>query len=84
MKGREQRTGSSWAGHADVRVDKGLAMRRYNRRLGSVNVVASGEGAAASRQASLLGQLLDHEGSGGHRVRNGTSRFVELDAFRWV
>lgn len=47
--------------HADVCVDERLAPRGDNGVAGGVQVVAGREGAAASREAGLVRQLLDLE-----------------------
>lgn len=58
-KGEGDRTGSGWAGHADVGVDEAFATCGDRRCLRGVDVVAGGEGAAAGGQAGLVGELLD-------------------------
>lgn len=84
MRGK-RRTGSSWAGHADVCVNEALAARGDDRRLGRIYVVASGKCATACGQACLIGKFLDQESRGSHCACSGCGcGFVELDAFGGV
>ena len=64
-RGRAERpvrlTGSGGHRHADISVYQDLAPGRHDGGLGSIDVVAGGEGAAACRQAGLVRELLDQQ-----------------------
>lgn len=54
-----RRTSTSWQGDGDIGVNEHLASSWHGSRLRGVQIVARSKGAAASRQTSLVGQLLD-------------------------